>query len=42
MGMDKHVEIVTQESIEQLIFMIRGQRVILDRDLAALYEVADG
>ena len=39
MGMDKHVEIVTQESIEQLIFMIRGQRVILDRDLAALYEV---
>ena len=30
---------INSENIEQLIFMIRGQRVILDRDLAALYEV---
>ena len=39
MGMDKNVEIVTQESIEQLIFQISGQKVMLDRDLAELYGV---
>ena len=39
MTMDKNVEIITPESIEQLIFMIRGQKVMLDRDLAGLYGV---
>ena len=37
--MDKNVEIINTESVEQLIFMIRGQKVMLDRDLAELYEV---
>jgi len=37
--MDKNVEIVTQESIAPLIFQIRGKKVMLDRDLAELYEV---
>jgi hypothetical protein len=37
--MDNNVEILTPESIAQLIFLIRGQKVMLDRDLAALYEV---
>lgn len=32
-------ELVTQESIESRIFMIRGQKVMIDRDLAELYEV---
>jgi len=27
------------EGIEQSIYLIRGRRVILDRDLAALYEI---
>jgi len=33
------VEIITLESIEQRIFIIRGQKVMLDRDLAELYGV---
>ena len=37
--MEKNMEIITSESIEQLIFLIRGQKVILDRDLAELYGV---
>ena len=37
--MDKDLEIINPESIEQLIFMIRGQKVMLDRDLAELYGV---
>ena len=28
-----------KESIEKLIYLIRGQRVMLDRDLAMLYAV---
>lgn len=32
-------EIVPQEVIEQRIFLIRGQRVMIDRDLAELYGV---
>lgn len=32
-------EIVPQERIESKIFRIRGQNVILDRDIAKLYEV---
>ena len=37
--MDKKVEVITPKSIEQLIFLIRGQKVILDRVLAQLYGV---
>jgi hypothetical protein len=32
-------EIVAQDAIEQKIFLIRGQKVMLDRDLAELYGV---
>ena len=32
-------KLVTQESIENRIFIIRGQKVMIDRDLAELYEV---
>lgn len=28
-----------QESIEKLIYLIRGERVLLDQDLAVLYEL---
>ena len=35
-------EIVSKEAIEQKIFLIRGQRVMLDKDLAILYEVDTG
>ncbi len=38
-AMDKNMAIVTQESIAQLIFQIRGRKVILDKDLAAIYGV---
>lgn len=31
--------VVTLERIEQTIYLIRGQKVMLDRDLAALYGV---
>jgi hypothetical protein len=33
---------VAQEVIEQKIYLIRGQRVMLDKDLAALYKVSTG
>jgi len=33
------ITVVNQETIEQNIFLIRGQKVILDRDLAQLYGV---
>jgi len=32
-------ELIPQDSIDQKIFMIRGQKVMFDKDLAALYEV---
>jgi hypothetical protein len=32
-------EIISQNIIEQNIFLIRGQKVMLDKDLAALYGV---
>ena len=32
-------EIVSKEAIEQKIFLIRGQKIMLDRDLAGLYVV---
>ncbi len=35
----KITEIVPLEDIEQAIYLIRGRKVILDRDLAALYHV---
>jgi hypothetical protein len=35
-------EIVSQDTIEQKIFLIRGQKVMLDKDLAILYEVDTG
>ncbi len=38
--MEKNIPIMPVERIEQLIFLIRGQRVMLDRDLATLYEVS--
>jgi hypothetical protein len=33
-------ELILHEAIEQKIFNIRGQKVMLDRDLARLYGVA--
>jgi len=33
-------ELMLREAIEQKIFLIRGQRVMLDKDLAKLYRVA--
>lgn len=35
-------KLILQEAIEQKIFMIRGQKVMLDRDLAKLYGIATG
>jgi hypothetical protein len=35
-------ELIQPEQIEQVILLIRGQRVMLDRDLAALYGVTTG
>jgi ORF6N domain len=32
-------EIVSVKAIAQVIYLVRGQRVLLDRDLAALYGV---
>ena len=37
--MSKHNSIIPKEIIEQKIFLIRGHKVMLDRDLAALYDV---
>jgi hypothetical protein len=34
--MDSQTTLVQPEQIEQTILLIRGQRVMLDRDLAAL------
>lgn len=38
--MEKNVAVIPVERIERLIFLIRGQRVMLDRDLAVLYGVS--
>jgi len=35
----KHSSLIPIEKIEQVILFIRGEKVILDRDLAELYEV---
>ena len=36
---DKNEMIIPQEVIMSKIFIMRGQKVILDKDLAELYEV---
>jgi hypothetical protein len=38
--MDKPKALVLAEPIEQRIYLIRGQKVLLDSDLAALYGVS--
>jgi hypothetical protein len=40
--MDDNTPLVQPEQIEQAVLLIRGQRVMLDRDLAALYGVTTG
>ncbi len=35
-------ELIPQEAIEKKIYLIRGQKVMLDRDLAGLYGVTTG
>jgi hypothetical protein len=35
----KHVDLIVPEVIEKRILLIRGQKVMLSIDLAALYEV---
>jgi ORF6N domain len=35
----KHAQVVLFDRIEQRIFLLRGQRVMFDRDLAELYGV---
>jgi len=37
--MPKRAEIMITERIEELIFVIRGKKVMMDRDLAELYQV---
>jgi hypothetical protein len=38
--MPKNQSIIPAERIEKAIFLIRGQRVMLDADLAGLYGVS--
>ena len=38
-NLGKRAEIVPQEVIENKILLIRGRKVMLDKDLAALYGV---
>jgi hypothetical protein len=40
--MSNQTSLIQPEQIEQVILPIRGQRVMLDRDLAALYGVTTG
>ena len=40
--MDNQTPLVQPLQIEQAVLLIRGQRVMLDRDLAALYGVTTG
>ena len=35
-------EVIPQQIIESKIFIIRGKKVMMDRDLAMLYEVSTG
>ena len=34
--------LIADEKIEKAIYLIRGEKVMLDRDLASLYEVETG
>lgn len=38
----KMKDLIVQEAIEQKVYLIRGQRVMLDRDLSLLYEITTG
>ena len=40
--MNDQTSLIQPEQVEQVILLIRGQRVMLDRDLAALYGVTTG
>ena len=35
--MEEHTEILTVDSIRNRVYVIRGQQVMLDRDLAEIY-----
>ncbi len=37
--MNQQLRLIAEEKIEQKVFLIRGKKVMLDRDLAYLYEV---
>ena len=37
--MTEHPPIIPVERIQQVIYLIRGQKVVLDKDLAGLYGV---
>ena len=37
--MRNQLSLTTQEKIEQVIFLIRGKKIMIDRDLAALYGI---
>lgn len=37
--MTNQLRLTTQERIEQIIFLIRGEKIMIDRDLATLYGV---
>ena len=39
MALSKAIEIVSEDSIRAMIMPVRGQQVMLDRDLAILYGV---
>ena len=40
--MNKGAELIPMERIQGLIFLVRGEKVMLDSDLAALYGVTTG
>jgi hypothetical protein len=40
--MGKSAELIPMERIQGLIFLVRGEKVMLDSDLAALYGVTTG
>jgi hypothetical protein len=41
-SMNRRTPLIPPEQIEQVILLVRGPRVMLDRDLAALYGVTTG
>ena len=40
MSLKNKTEIISEEMIKSKIFVIRGKKVMLDRDLAKLYKVS--